>query len=74
MKILEKPIVVEQPTDITNHKWKDKYRRLHPVKEMETSYIKNCIRAFKEGRIPFGWHGGWLKWKEIFENELISRQ
>lgn len=67
-------ILVEEPKDITNWRWKDKFGRRHLVKEMETSYIQNCIRGFKEGRIPYSWHGGWLKWKEIFEQELINRQ
>jgi hypothetical protein len=67
-------VLVPEPENITNWRWKDKYGRRHAVKEMSTSYIHNCIRGFKEGRIPYGWHGGWLKWRDIFANELISRQ
>ena len=55
-------------------RWKDRFGKLHPVKEMSVSYIMNCISGFKKGSIPANWHGGWSKWRKIFENELISRQ
>lgn len=68
------PTIVEEPVDIINHKWKDKYGRLHPVKEMDTSYIRNCLRAMRRGIIPRDWHGGHRKWRVIFQNELLRRQ
>lgn len=64
----------EMGVDLENHKWMNRFEELIPVREMSVGYIKNCIRAFEEGRIPKKWHGGWSKWERIFKQELISRQ
>lgn len=65
---------IEIGIEVKPQVWVTKFREKIPVKEMSTSHIKNCIRAFKAGRIPFGYLGGWLKWRKIFKEELISRQ
>lgn len=64
----------EMGIDLENHRWRNRFGELIPVKEMSVSYIQNCIRAFQNGIIPKKWHGGWKKWKIIFEQELINRQ
>lgn len=73
--IKEQPIALFEPiVDITNHMWITARRERILVKEMRTSHIKNCIKAFKTGRIPRNYLGGKAKWNEIFKNELINRQ
>lgn len=60
--------------DITNHRWRMVCGRRIIVKEMSTSHVMNCIRAFRRGTIPPNYLGGKDKWLKIFEHELISRQ
>lgn len=66
-----------EEVDTENHVWVTHRRERIPVREMETSHIRNCIRCFEgKGRmiIPSDYLGGKEKWLRIFNQELINRQ